>query len=345
MKKLLHLFLLSLIVFASCNEEDEVIDIAIQNKHDNQNGVTICHLDEISGTSHSITVNKNALKSHIAHGDRIGGCEDYTYVPDDNFEQALIDLGYDNELDDFVLTNNINTVTTLEIFNKGITDLTGIKGFVELVTLKASDGYFHWYFDETTNQISTIDLTHNIHLEWLDLGKNKLKSIDLSKNPNLIFLELWLNELTTLDVSHNPKLEILSAGYNQLSTVDVSNNLNLINFQVFNNQITNLDVTKNINLEILYVHEIAFRHTNYHHDFDNQLTFIDVSKNIRLRKLWVRDNNLTFLDVSRNSYLYQLTTLNNPSLTCIQADDVTLDNYSKSWKIDSWTSLSEDCGY
>jgi hypothetical protein len=27
-----------------------------------------------------------------------------TYVPDDNFEQALINLGYDNILDDSVLT-------------------------------------------------------------------------------------------------------------------------------------------------------------------------------------------------------------------------------------------------
>ena len=29
----------------------------------------------------------------------------YTYVPDDNFEQALIDLGYDDVLDDYVLTD------------------------------------------------------------------------------------------------------------------------------------------------------------------------------------------------------------------------------------------------
>ncbi len=30
-----------------------------------------------------------------------------TYVPDDNFEQALINQGYDNILDDSVLTINI----------------------------------------------------------------------------------------------------------------------------------------------------------------------------------------------------------------------------------------------
>ena len=32
------------------------------------------------------------------------------YVQDDNFEQALINLGYDDVLDDFVLTNNIDGI-------------------------------------------------------------------------------------------------------------------------------------------------------------------------------------------------------------------------------------------
>ena len=36
-----------------------------------------------------------------------------TYVPDDNFEQALIDLGYDDVLDDFVVTDSISGVTDL----------------------------------------------------------------------------------------------------------------------------------------------------------------------------------------------------------------------------------------
>ena len=37
-----------------------------------------------------------------------------TYVPDDKFEQALIDLGYDTTLDDSVLTANISGVTSLD---------------------------------------------------------------------------------------------------------------------------------------------------------------------------------------------------------------------------------------
>ena len=38
-----------------------------------------------------------------------------TYVPDDNFEQALIDLGYDDVIDDSVLTSNIAAVTNLAV--------------------------------------------------------------------------------------------------------------------------------------------------------------------------------------------------------------------------------------
>jgi hypothetical protein len=36
-----------------------------------------------------------------------------TYVPDDKFEQALIDLGYDTTLDDSVLTANISSKMVL----------------------------------------------------------------------------------------------------------------------------------------------------------------------------------------------------------------------------------------
>ena len=40
----------------------------------------------------------------------------YTYVPDDNFEQALINLGVDSVIDDYVYTASIDTVTTIKYF-------------------------------------------------------------------------------------------------------------------------------------------------------------------------------------------------------------------------------------
>lgn len=34
----------------------------------------------------------------------------YTYVPDDNFERLLIQLDYDDEMDNYVLTSNIKNI-------------------------------------------------------------------------------------------------------------------------------------------------------------------------------------------------------------------------------------------
>ena len=45
----------------------------------------------------------------------IGLGQQMTYVPDDNFEQALINLGFDNVLDDFVQTSSIHTLHSSEI--------------------------------------------------------------------------------------------------------------------------------------------------------------------------------------------------------------------------------------
>ena len=53
----------------------------------------------------------------------------YTVIPDENFEQALIDLGYDDINDGKVLTENINTVDSLKIHSRVIKDLTGIEAF------------------------------------------------------------------------------------------------------------------------------------------------------------------------------------------------------------------------
>ena len=56
-----------------------------------------------------------------------------TYVPDDNFEQELINLGYDNVLDDYVQTSNIVTVTSLDVHSSNIADLTGIEEFTAII--------------------------------------------------------------------------------------------------------------------------------------------------------------------------------------------------------------------
>src|SRR5690606_36722910 len=62
-----------------------------------------------------------------------------TFVPDRNFEQALIDLGYDNGTpDNYVFTDSVNTIEILDISGRNILDLTGIEAFSALLSLNCS---------------------------------------------------------------------------------------------------------------------------------------------------------------------------------------------------------------
>ena len=98
----------------------------------------------------------------------------YTYVPDDNFEQRLINLGYDFFLDDYVETQSIDTVSYLDIPNQGITDLTGLEDFLSLTFL-----FCH------SNQITSLDLhTHSLLFE-VNCSDNQLVSIDVRNGNNV----------------------------------------------------------------------------------------------------------------------------------------------------------------
>ena len=216
-----------------------------------------------------------------------------TYVPDDNFEQALIDLGYDTTLDDSVLTANISSLTTLDITGKEISNLTGIEAFRALTVLKIN-----------TNKLTSVDLSKNTDLIELYSKSNELTSLDISKNTALTILHLHNNQLTSLDVSKNIALTTLYCGHNQLTSLDVSKNTALTNLRSNSNQLTSFDVGKNTALIEL-------------HCSNNQLTTLDLSKNTALTKLYCHSNQLTSLDLSKNTALTTLDLNNNTVLTTV----------------------------
>ena len=75
--------------------------------------------------------------------------------------------------------------------------------------------------------------------------KNGITSLNLSKNPYLCFVDLYNNKLTTIDTSNNPHLIRLFVGDNKLTSLDVSKNPNLIELRCNNNQIMELNLSKN----------------------------------------------------------------------------------------------------
>ena len=249
----------------------------------------------------------------------------YTAIPDQNFEQALIDLGYDYVIDGQVLSSNINTLLVLDVDGKNITDLTGIEGFTALTSLDCSQ-----------NQLTSLDLTQNTALTSFSCSHNQLTSLDVSQNIELESFICHFNQLTGLDLSANYALRILSCGShwascgNSLTSLDVSNNTALIYLYCGNNELTSLDVSQNTELLQLYCQQ-------------NQLTSLDVSQNTELEELICYSNQLNCLNIANGIYFYLGNTTNNPNLYCIETHDVDLPTWN--WTVDPQTSFSENCNY
>jgi len=274
-----------------------------------------------------------------------------TMIPDANFEQALINQGYDSgTVNGSVYTSLINTITHLDISNplnnQIITDLTGIEDFTALISLHCGN-----------NQLTTLDLSNNTALTELDCSTvawltGTLTSLDVSQNTALTYLNCRHNWLTNLDVSNNTALTELWCQENQLTTLDLSNNTALTWLMCHENQLTTLDVSGAIALTDLWCHSNQLTSLDVSNNIaldklqcgDNQLTSLDVSNNIVLTSLLCEENQLINLDVSQNTALNllsckgnQLTSLDvrngnntiityfvciiNPNLTCINVDD------------------------
>jgi hypothetical protein len=160
-----------------------------------------------------------------------------TYVPDDNFEQALIDQGFDNVLDDSVNTNNISGEISLYIIQKGILDLTGIEDFSSLTFLDCSH-----------NELTSLDLSQNNLLKYLYCSSNELSTLDLTLNPALEILKCNSNAITALDLSQNSVLNQLMCYNNLLHCLNVNNgnNVNVLYFIADNNSFLNCIEVDNV---------------------------------------------------------------------------------------------------
>jgi hypothetical protein len=286
-----------------------------------------------------------------------------TYVPDDNFEQALINLGYDNILDDYVTTANINTITSLSLCSLNIISLTGIEDFTaldwldcsanQITSLDISNNVALEYLKCVSNQLTSLDLTNNIALLHLQAGYNSIPSLNLSQNILLEVLAMSTcaatcpSTLTQLDVTSNTELIVLSLTQHNISTLDLSNCNKIQNLGLSGNPLGNLDLTNFPQLLDLVVIGCQLTVLNTSNNpllsrilcASNQLTSLDVSNNTALTSLWCQDNQLTSLDLRNGNNMNftstypadpslapALNTSNNPNLTCINVDDASYCN-------------------
>mgnify|MGYP000132639614 CR=1 FL=1 len=206
-----------------------------------------------------------------------------TAIPDNNFEQRLIDLGYDDVLDGVVLTENINSLITIDVAGQEISDLTGIEDFEMLEGLFCS-----------TNDLVTIDLSENSNLETLVLGYNNLTTLNLSENTNLKTLSCDNNNLTDIDLSGNTNLVKLYIVENAgITSLDLSSNTLVEEIYARDCDLTEIDLTGCINLRILDISS-------------NDLPAIDFSTCVALADLICSENPLSDIDLSANTALIKV---------------------------------------
>lgn len=238
-------------------------------------------------------------------------------IPDAQFETKLINLGIDSdgEINQRILKADAEAVRSLNLYNDNISDLSGIEGFVNLIALYAGN-----------NDLVSIDLSANTLLDSLSVEANLLSTIDVSNNNNLLWLDLKSNDITSVTgLSEATQLRWLALSFNLLEEFSIHNE-SLVNLLISDNLLTSFDVSGAVNLESILIKTNKLPTMDLSSNTklqvlvssDNKLETLDLSNNINLRYLWSSSNLYSSLDVSPLENLIDLRVTRNPNLLCIK---------------------------
>ena len=222
---------------------------------------------------------------------------DEDHFPDKIFRD-YVKKEFDEDSSNSLSSDEIADVTRINVYDKSISDLTGIEHFTALTHLDCS-----------RNNLTSLDVSGCTALTSLYCYNNDLTSLNVSGCTELETLMCYNNQLTSLDVSDLTALEALTCNSNQLTSLDVSDCTALTYLECYNNDLTSLNVSQNTKLEMLYC-------------YDNDLTTLDASDLTVLKRLRCYKNGLTSLDVSGCTALTHLN-CNNNDLTSLDVSDLT----------------------
>ena len=227
---------------------------------------------------------------------------DETNFPDENFRDYVAGE-WDKNQDKYFSPSEIANAKWISCDNKEISNLKGIEFFTNI-----------WLLECYYNNLTTIDLSHNKKLSYINCHHNQLKELDVSGLPLLKTFYCNYNELPSINVSKNEKLEDFNCQNNHLDTLNVSQNKELVKLSCGHNNLTELDVSENKKLKTLGCYENKLRNLNLGNQIElewlscgtNPLSVLDVSANTKLKELYVSKTNLTELNVSANTDLETL---------------------------------------
>ncbi|PZX43894.1 putative secreted protein (Por secretion system target) [Nonlabens dokdonensis] len=220
-----------------------------------------------------------------------------TFIPDDNFEQALISLGYDSVQDNLVTRSVIENIFTLDISASSIIDPTGIEAFTSLATLDISNNDVEQIDLSALSNLINLNLGNSqsltsmqipLNLEVLRMDNNSLSVLNLPLGSNLkeffcnnctdLYADLFPPSLETieftgtdqlfLDLSANPNLSFITLNNNNsLEYIDLSTSTNtsIISFSAIGNS----------NLACMLVGDVAFMQSNFPNSLNSGQSFVN----------------------------------------------------------------------
>ncbi len=221
------------------------------------------------------------------------------------------DAGFRNNLmvyfpKGYITQDDVNNRTSLDLGNRGISNLQGIEYFTNLQTL----------FLDNNNLTSLSRLSGLSKLKTLYCNNNQLTSLNLSYFRNLEYLNCSNNKLTILYANN----------FSGLKTLNCSNNTLLTELYCYEDNLTTLNVTgctalqkllglKNYNLSTVtgLANCTALTYLSLSNCALTDMSAVSGMNN--LTNLYLDNNRLTTLDVHGKSQLQYLTVYNNPYLT------------------------------
>lgn len=268
----------------------------------------------------------------LVHKDKSDGKT--TSIPDSNFEQLLIDLGYDDILDGQVLTKTIESVETLAIIiDPPISDLTGIEDFKSLETLSlqfleissldvSKQKQLKTLLLYNLENLTSLDISKLKNLEILSITETKINDLDLSKNKKLKQLGLFNSGISDLKISKNKELDIIYYYDTPGIPLDLSKNSKLTTISTTTSNFNAMDLSDNKNIQTVQINDILVGKE-----------YLNLTKVPDITSLFIRSERLPFLDVSENNHLVVMDVMNNP-FTCIQVNVNQLTNIPSGWSKD-----------
>ena len=163
-------------------------------------------------------------------------------IPDAAFLEALVRSGVDTDGDGQISRTEAMACTSITLPPSGISDLTGIQEFTNLVSLTTG-----------INPLERMDLAGNPLLNYLDCSNGSLTDLDLSRQSELRTLICIRNQLEELDLSANSRLELLKCNNNLLTELDLSPCAELTGMTSCGNLLRSLDISAHTKLTLIGV--------------------------------------------------------------------------------------------